>query len=209
MTNAPDNLAIPKVLTEILQHVVFKMTDPGPHYSSVVNGDHQRWKIQCSKCNEYMSDVEYDLPICFAICPMIILLHNGLVHSSFLDFSWFDEAFFHKSALQYLFSSFEAYKIYTGRFHKETLAKSPNEKDNQTSHFHVDEIEICQYCSGHYLSSNNTSAKVKIDYVRHISNFIGANKEDSGHMFLNEKKKMITYRAAICKSLFEMYEPYV
>ena len=45
MKNAPWNGNIPKVLTELLQHVVFKMTDHGPNYSSVINGDNQRWKV--------------------------------------------------------------------------------------------------------------------------------------------------------------------
>ena len=162
MKNAPMNGDIPKVLTELLQHVVFKMTDHGPNYSSVTNGDNQRWKIQCSKCHKYMSEVEYDLPVCFAICPLIILLHNGLVHSSFLDLTWFDENLFHKSALQYLFSSFQAYETYIERFVKKTLTKSPNEKNNQSPHLHVDDINMCQYCSGHFISPNSTTEKEKI-----------------------------------------------
>ena len=31
--------------------------------------------------------------------------------------------------------------------------------------------------------------KKKKKYVRHMTNFIGANKEDSGHRFLIQKKK--------------------
>ena len=42
-----------------------------------------------------------------------------------------------------------------------------------------------------------------------MSNFIGANKEDSGHRFLIQKKNMITISGVICKSLFELYEPEV
>ena len=49
MKNDPWNGNIPNVLTKLLQHVVFKMTDHGPNYSSIINGDNQRWKIQCSK----------------------------------------------------------------------------------------------------------------------------------------------------------------
>ena len=45
--------------------------------------------------------------------------------------------------------------------------------------------------------------------MRHMSNFIGANKEDSGHRFLIQKKNMTTIRGVICKSLFELYEPEV
>ena len=41
MNNAPYNGHISKVLTELLQHVVFKMTDHCPNYSSVINGDDQ------------------------------------------------------------------------------------------------------------------------------------------------------------------------
>ena len=109
MKNSPSNGNIPKVLTELLQRVVFKMTDHGPHYSSVINGDNQNWKIQCSKYHKYMSEVECDLPVFFAICPLIVLLHNGLVHLFVLDLTLFDENVFHRSALVYLFSSFEAY----------------------------------------------------------------------------------------------------
>ena len=42
-----------------------------------------------------------------------------------------------------------------------------------------------------------------------MSNFIGANKEDSGHRFLTQKKHMITIRGVICTSLFEIYQPEV
>ena len=42
-----------------------------------------------------------------------------------------------------------------------------------------------------------------------MSNFIGANKEDSGHRFLTQTVHMITICGVICKSLFEIYQPEV
>ena len=74
-----------------------------------------------------MSDVEYDLPIYFVIYPLIILLHNGLVHSSGFDSTRNEEKRFDRSALIYLFSSFQAFQNHLKVFVRINRLKSTYE----------------------------------------------------------------------------------
>ena len=102
---------------------------------------------------------------------------------------------FHRSVLVYLFSSFESFVKYVEHFVERDVNNSTNEVNNAFPPIQLDDMKVCQYCLGQFLLSKKHSQKEQDKYVRHISNFISANKEDSGHLFLNQKKN--DYNAGI------------